>query len=161
MKKLEELFQKGQSPDSEFIPGIKRISEELLTPVAVELNKGKKRSQRIALIVLEIARLLMEDPLRLDRIINSVDKEMLEKLSDKRNVPANLEDLLIPEGYDPEGYKMFYHLMSAFVENSEGYSKFFNVPPKPIFSLGVFLYYLFLTMEEEKAISKMEDLFEF
>jgi len=133
MEKLEEIFQKGQSPDPRFIPGIKRISEELLTPIAVELNKGNKRSQRIALIILEIARLLMEDPLKLDRIINSVDKGMLEKLVFKKSVPVNPEDLLIPEGYDPEGYKMLYHLMNAFIQNPEGYSKFFNVPPNPIF----------------------------
>lgn len=155
---LDDLFPKGQSPKSSYLPGLKRISNELLTPVAVELNKGDDDSQRLALMVSEVARLLVDDPLKLDGIVNSVDKKDLERIS---KITYDFPDDYVPNGYDPEGFKMFSALQESFLGNPAGVANFFSVPENSVYSLGVTLYYLFLSTLDESAFSRMESLFGF
>ena len=155
---LDDMFSKGQAPKSSYLPGLKRISHELLDAMAVELNKGNGDSQRLALIVSEISRLLIENPLKLDKIVNSIDEDSMKKLSERtRDFPDNY----VPEGYDAEGFRMYDALQGAFIGNPEGYSKFFSVPERVIYSLGVMLYYIFLSTLDESEFVKMESLFGF
>jgi hypothetical protein len=149
------MFSKGQSPKADYLPGLKRITEELLDVMAVALNKGNDDSQRLALMVAEMSRLLIENPLKLDEVIKSVDTPTMKRLA---RITEDFPDNYAPEGYDPEGFRMFDSLQGAFLGNTEGFAKLFSLPPNIIHSMGVMLYYFFLSTLDESEFAKMEAL---
>ena len=104
---------------------------------------NEKRSKELAQILNRIAHLLVNDPMKLDAIVNAFDKQKMEKIS---QIPE-LQDKntsWIPEGYDKEGWKKFHLLQDTFVFSPHEIAEKMGLPPNIIYSLGVLFYFVFL-----------------
>lgn len=131
---------------------------EVLADTAKDLIKGDEKSKSLGLMISEISRMFENDPRELQRVFVLVDEEKkeLEKIS---ALTYNLTRDFIPKGLDKDGFIKFRDLFSVMMDNPEKIADAIGMTTRTIYTTGVFLYYLFLSLFDDVMFSKIKSYF--
>jgi hypothetical protein len=154
---IDDIFPSGKGPKKEYAKSIEIISEAL-ADAANDLLRGDAKSKTLALMISDIARLLEYDPAELHRIFLLVQNESdsLRKISE---LTYGLDKDFIPDGLDSDGFFKFRDLFSVMLNQSEEVSNSLGIPARTIYTTGVLLYFLFISLFDMSMFNKINGFF--
>lgn len=137
--------------------GLQKIAQAL-DDIAIRLNGGSPESISLSALISRISFLLRNDPRELDLVFRNVSS-LHDELGKVSHRSYGLTDDNVLPGFDAAGFKAFIKMFEVLMDNPNGVSSLFGVSPAVVRSLGLLLYYIYVSIFERPLFLKIQGFF--